>query len=71
MYLLLRFLHSKTEKTSKSGVLEMLPSWYILSLKPKGKGDCKNLIHLSSFSCLLIFFNLVDELGSYIIFSTG
>ena len=49
----------------------MLPSWYILSLKPKGKSDCKNLIHLSSISCLLIFFNLVDEYGSYIIFSTG
>ena len=57
------FLHSKTEKTSKSGILEML-----LSLKPKGKGDCKNLIHLSSVSCLFIFFNLVDEFGSYIVF---
>ena len=44
----------------------MLPSWYIVSLKLKGKGDCKNLIHLSSVSCLLIFFNLVDEFGSYI-----
>ena len=42
----------------------MLLSWYILSLKPKGKGDCKYLIHLSSVSCLLIFFNLVDELVS-------
>ena len=70
--LLLRFLHSKTEKKqSKSGILEILPSWYILSLKPKEKGDCKNLIHLSSVSCLFIFFNLVDEFGSYIIFSTG
>ena len=35
-------------KTSKSGILEMLLSWYILSLKPKGKGDCKNLIHFMS-----------------------
>ena len=59
------FLHSKTEKTSKSGILEMLPSWYLLSLKPKQNGDCKNLIHLSSVSCLFIFFNLVDEFGSY------
>ena len=47
--LLLRFLHSKTEKTSKSGILEMLPSWYLLSLKPKGKGDCKNLTRLVQF----------------------
>ena len=31
----------------KSGILEILPSWYIQSLKPKGKGDCKNLIQLS------------------------
>ena len=46
----------------------MLPSWYILSLKPKGKGDCKNFIHLSSVICLFIFFNLVDEFGSYIFF---
>ena len=66
------FLHSKTEKNpSKSGILEMLPSWYILSLKPKGKGDCKNLIHICSVSCLFIFFNLIDEFGSDIIFSTG
>ena len=63
--LLLRFLHSKTEKTSKSGILETLPSWYILSLKPKGKDDCKNLIHFSSVLCLFIFFNLVDEFGSH------
>ena len=48
-------LHSKTEKISKSGILEMLPSWYILSLSPKGKGDCKNLIHFSLVSCLSIF----------------
>ena len=46
----------------------MLPSWYILSLNPKVKGDCKNLIYLSSVSCLFIFFNLVDEFGSFIIF---
>ena len=25
----------------------LLTSWYILILKPKGKGDCKNLIHFS------------------------
>ena len=62
------FYIPKQKKTSTSGILEMLPSWYILSLKPKGKGDCKNLIHLSSVSCLLIFFNLVDEFGSYIFF---
>ena len=42
------FYIPKQKKTSKSGILEMLPSWYILSLKPKGKGDCKNLIHLST-----------------------
>ena len=64
-------LHSKREKTSKSGILEIIPSWYILSLKPKGKGDCKYLIHFSSGSCLFIFFNPYDEFGSYIIFSTG
>ena len=40
----------------------------LVSLKPKGKGDCKNLIHLSSVSCLFIFYNLVDEFGSYITF---
>ena len=62
------FLHSKTEKISKSGILEMLPPWYIL--KPKGKGNCKNLIYFSSVSCLFIFFNLINEFGSYIIFST-
>ena len=65
------FLHSKTEKTSKSGILEMLPSWYILSLKSTGKGDCKNLIHLSSVSCHFIFFYLVNEFGSYKKNSTG
>ena len=27
------------KRTSKSGVLEILPSRYILSLKPKEKGD--------------------------------
>ena len=31
------FLHSKTDKTSKSGILELLPSWYILSLSLKEK----------------------------------
>ena len=71
-YLLLRLLHSKREKkTSKSDILEILPSWYILSLKPKGKGNCKNLIHLHSVSCIFIFFNLDDELDSYINFSNG
>ena len=30
-------------------------------IKAKGKGDCKKLIHLSSVSCLINFFNLVDE----------
>ena len=62
------FTLQKRKKTSKSGILEILPSWFILSLKPKGKGDCKNLIHLSSVSCLFIFFNLDDELRLYIIF---
>ena len=65
------FYIPKQKKTSKSGILEMLPLWYILSLKLKGKGDCKKLIHLNSVSCLFIFFNLVDEFGSYIIFSLG
>ena len=49
------FLHSETDKTSKSGILEMLPPWYILSLKPKEKGYCKHLIHLISVSLLFIF----------------
>ena len=56
------------EKTSKSGILEILPSWYIVSLKPKGKGDCKIFIHLSSLPFLFIFFNLDDEFGSYVFF---
>ena len=30
------FFIPKEKKTSKSVILEMLPSWYILSLKPKG-----------------------------------
>ena len=46
----------------------MLTSWYVLSLKPKWKGDCKKLTHLSSVSCLFIFFKLVDKFGSYIFF---
>ena len=29
---------------------------YILSLKPQGKGDCKNVIRFSSVLCLFIFF---------------
>ena len=63
------FLHSKTEKNpSKSGILEKVPSWYKSSIKPKGKGDCKNVIHFSSVSCLFILFNLVDEFGSYTFF---
>ena len=41
---------------------------YILSLKPKGKCDCTNVIHFSSVSCLFIFCNLDDEFGSNIIF---
>ena len=36
--------------------------------KPKGKGDCKNLIHFSSVSVLLNYFNLDDEFGIYIFF---
>ena len=28
----------------------------------------KNLIYFSSVSCLFIFFNLVDEFGTYIFF---
>ena len=43
---------------------------YII-IKPKGKGDCKNWIHLSSVSILFILFNLDDEFGSFIIFLTG
>ena len=50
---------------SKSDILEILPSWYILSLKPKGKGDCKNLSYFSSVSCLFICFNLDDEFELY------
>ena len=69
-YLLLCFLHSKREKTSKSGILEILPSWNILSLRPKVKGDCKKLIHFRSVSCIFIFFNLDDEFGLYLFFST-
>ena len=64
----LRFLNSKREKTSKSGNFEILPSWYYIIIT-KGKGDCKNLIHFSSVSCLFKSFNLDDEFGSYIIFS--
>ena len=62
------FYIPKEKKTSKSGILEILPSWYILSLRPKGKGDCKNLIHFRSVSCLFIFFNLDDEIESYLFF---
>ena len=68
---LLRFLISKREKASKSGILEIFPSWLILSLNPSGKGVCKRLIHLSSSSCLKIFLNLSVELDLCIIFSTG
>ena len=64
----LTFFTFQNRKTSKSCILEMLPSWFILSLKPKGKGVYKNLIHLSSVSCLFTFFDLVDEFGPYIIF---
>ena len=47
----LRFLHSKREKkTSKSGILEIFPSLYILLLKPQD--DCKYFIHFSSVLCL-------------------
>ena len=53
------FLHSKTEKNIKIWQLRNIAfTWYISSLKPKGKGDCKNLIHFSSVSCPFIFFNL-------------
>ena len=52
---LLRFYIPKEKKTWKSGILEILPSWYILSLKLKGKCDCKNFIHFSSVSYIFIF----------------
>ena len=52
------FTFQNRSKPSKSDIFKMLPSWYILSLKPKGKGDFKKLIHLSS----------VYEFGSYIKF---
>ena len=48
------FFTFQKRKTSQSSILEILPSWYILSLKPKEKGDCKNLIHFS-FMSLYIF----------------
>ena len=62
------FLISKREKASKSGILEIFPSWKILSLSPSGKRVCKRLIHLSSSSCLKIFLNLSVELDFCIIF---
>ena len=55
IYFYVFYIPKQKRKTSKPGILEILPSWYILSLKPKGKGDCKHLIHLSSVSCLIIF----------------
>ena len=47
----------------------MLPSWYILSLKPKGKCDCKKLIHLSSVSCLFIYFFFKSSWWIWIIYN--
>ena len=42
------------------------------TLKPKVKGDCKQLIRFSSVSCLLIFSHLAVKFGSYsFFFSTG
>ena len=47
------FLTFQKRKTlPKLGIVEMLPSWYILSLKPKGKFDCEHLIHFNSVSCI-------------------
>ena len=62
--LILAFFTFQKRKMPKAGILEILHSCYILPLNPKGKGDCNNLIHFSSVSCLLIFFNLDDEFGS-------
>ena len=48
MILTLHTLHPKRENTtSKLGILQILPSWYILSLKLFC--DCKNLILLVEF----------------------
>ena len=55
------FTFQKRKQTSKSGILEISPS-------PKGKDDCRNLIHFSQFHVSLYFLNLDDEFGSYITF---
>ena len=43
----------------------------MLSLNPKGKGVCTACIHLSSVSCLKMFFHLAVEFESKNISSTG
>ena len=62
--LAVRLRNSNKEKTSKSGILERLPSRYILSLNPSGYGVCRSLIHFNSVSCLLIILNLLVEFAS-------
>ena len=54
-FLRLRFLHFNREKTLKLGILEILLSWYMLSLKPKGKVIAKMLSILFQFHVSLYF----------------
>ena len=52
------------QSSEQSGILERLPSWYILSLNPSGYGVCRSLIHFNSVLCLLIILNLLVEFAS-------
>ena len=40
----------------KFGHFRNIPLWYILSLKPKGKGDCKIVSIWDQFHAFYIFF---------------
>ena len=49
----LHFRNSKCDNKLESGILEIFPSWYILSLNPNGEGVCSNLINDNSVSNLI------------------
>ena len=50
---------------------DILPYWYIWSLRPKGNGFCSRLIQSSLAESLRFFISFLDSLGSLKRTSTG
>ena len=50
---------------------DMLPCWYIWSLRPRGNGVCSRLVQLGSAESLRFFISFLDSPGCLVRFSTG